>query len=109
VRGITAFGGQSGACAGGPRSVASGAQRPIVSFRKLPNGLVRQASLCGGNDARAVIARLDAAYGDIVRSGEVIAHEILKDDANVGAHREQVVLAQIMPVEQNAAARGRVS
>jgi hypothetical protein len=54
----------------------------------------------------SAITRIDPLR---VRSGEVIAHEILKDDANVGAHREQVVLAQIMPVEQNAAARGRVS
>jgi hypothetical protein len=42
----------------------------IVSFGKLPNDLVRQAALGGDNDARAVIARLDAAYGDIVGSGE---------------------------------------
>lgn len=31
VRGMTAFAGQSGACVGGPRSVASGAQPPKCS------------------------------------------------------------------------------
>ena len=75
----------------------------IVSLGKLANDLVRQAALGGGDDARAVIARLDAADGDIVGGGEVIADEILEDDADIGADREQVVLAQIMAVEQDAA------
>ena len=73
---------------------------PCGSFA---DDLVRQAALGGGDDARAVVARLDAADGDVVRGGEVIAHEILEDDADIGANREQVVLAQIVPVEQDAA------
>src|SRR5450755_2298818 len=75
----------------------------IVSFRELPDELIGEAALGGGDNARTVVARLDASYRDIVGGGEVVADEILKDDANVGAHGEQVVLAKIVPVEQDAA------
>ncbi len=34
---------------------------------------------------------------------KLIAHEVLEDDADVGAQREQVVFAQVVPVEQDAA------
>ena len=43
---------------------------------------------CGGGlDARAVVARLDAADGDVLGRGQVVAHEVLEDDADVGAQR----------------------
>ena len=61
-----------------------------------------------GLDALAVVARLDAADGDVVGRGEVIADEVLEDDADVGAQRDQVVLAQVVAVEQDAALVGVV-
>ena len=57
----------------------------------------------GVDDARAIVARLDAADGDVVGGGQVIAHEVLEDDADVGAQREEVVFAQVVAVEQDAA------
>ena len=80
----------------------------VVAIGKLAYDLVHQAARGGANDAHTVIACLEAADGDVVGSGEVIAHKILKDDADVGAHLEQVVLAQVVPVEQNAAFVGIV-
>ncbi len=54
------------------------------------------------------LARLDAADRDVVGGGEVVAHEILEDDADVRAEREEVVLAQVVAVEQDAALVGVV-
>ena len=64
--------------------------------------------LRGGDDARAVVARLDPAHGDVVRRRQVIAHEVLEDDADVRAQRDEVVLAQVVAVEQDAALVGVV-
>ena len=50
-----------------------------------------------------VVARVDPADSDVLRGGQVVAHEVLEDDADVRAKREEVVLAQIVAVEQDAA------
>jgi hypothetical protein len=80
----------------------------IVSPEKLPDDLVRQAAPGGGNDPRAIAAGLDASYGDIVGRGQVSADEVPKDEPDLGAKGEQVVFAEIVPVEQDAALVGIV-
>ena len=55
-----------------------------------------------------VVARLDAADGDIVAGAEIVAHEILEDHAHAAAQRVEVVVAQVVAVEQDAALVGVV-
>ena len=46
-----------------------------------------------------LIERTDA---DVLVEAQVIAYEVLENDANRSAHRLEVVVAQIDPIEQNA-------
>ena len=39
---------------------------------------------------------------DVVGSAEIVADEILEDDAHVSAQRTEIVLAQIVAIEQDA-------
>ena len=61
-----------------------------------------------GFDTGAIVARLDAPHGDVLRRGQVIAHEVLEDDPDVRAQRGEVVLPQIVPVEEDPALVGVV-
>src|SRR5258708_5394617 len=56
----------------------------------------------------AVGSRLDQAHSDVVRRGEMEAHEVLEDHADVAAQLDEVVLAQVVAVEQDAARVGIV-
>ncbi len=80
----------------------------VVAARKRVDHFVGEASLRGLDDARTIVARLDASDRDVVGGSQVIAHEVLEDDADVGAQREQVVLAQVVAVEQDASLVGIV-
>ena len=54
-------------------------------------------------DPFLVVAGGDASERDIVARGEVVAHEILEDDAHAAAQLFDVVFAEVMAVEQDAA------
>ncbi len=43
------------------------------------------------------------AHRDILRRSKVVAHEVLKNDADIAAQYTQVVFAQIHAIEQDAA------
>ena len=70
--------------------------------------LVGLAAARGPLDARLVVARRDAADGDVVAGAEIVAHEILEDDAHAAAQLVEVVVAQVVAVEQDAALVGVV-
>ena len=79
-----------------------------VAFRQPVDDLVGVAMVRRPFDALLVVARLDAADGDVVAGGEIVAHEILEDDTHVGAQLFDVVFAKIAAVEQDAAFVGVV-
>ncbi len=45
----------------------------------------------------------DAAHCDVFARGHFVAHEVLKDDADLGVQIGQVVFAQVDAIEQNLA------
>ena len=51
----------------------------------------------------AIVARRDPADRDVVAGAEVVADEILEDDAHVAAQRVEIVFAQVVAIEQDAA------
>ena len=55
------------------------------------------------HDARTIFARLDASDRDVLGSRECVAHEVLEDHADVRAQLLEIVFAQIMAIEQDAA------
>ena len=78
---------------------ASGRSRPAAGRSPRRPGCVLAARSMRARSSRAV----DAADGDIVAGAEVVAHEILEDDADAAAQFVEVVVAQIVAVEQDAA------
>ena len=54
-------------------------------------------------DARTILARLDAADRDVLGGRERVAHEVLEDHADVRAQLAEIVFAQVMAIEQDAA------
>ena len=80
----------------------------VVAGGQLRDDLVGQARVGGGLDARAVVAGLDAPHRDVLGRGQVVAHEVLEDDADVRAQRGEVVLAQVVAVEEDPALVGVV-
>src|SRR5690349_6467126 len=64
------------------------------------------AVLRGERDALAVVARLDPPDRDVLSRRQMEALEVLEDHADVGAQLEQVVLAQVVAVERDAALVG---
>ena len=65
--------------------------------------LVGLAALRRALDARPIVARGDLADRDIVAGAEIVADEILEDDAHVAAQRVEIVFAQVVAIEQDAA------
>ena len=57
----------------------------VVAFGKFRDDLVGQRTLRRDDDALAVGACLDAADGDVLGGGEVVADEVLEDHPNVVA------------------------
>src|SRR4029078_11477145 len=56
-----------------------------------------------GLDPRAVVTRVDPSDGDVLGRGQVVADEVLEDDPDVGEQLVEVVLAQVVSVEEDAA------
>ena len=80
----------------------------VVAVRQPPDDAVGEAPLRRGGDPRAIESRIDAADGDVLARGQVVAHEILEDDADVPAQRLEVVVAQIVAVQHHVALVGIV-
>ena len=74
-----------------------------VAFRQAADDLVGVAPAGRPRDPFAVVARRDASERDIVAGGEVVAHEILEDHAHAAAQLFDVVFAEVVAVEQDAA------
>ena len=64
---------------------------------------VGQRAARGVADAGAVVHRVDLADADVLARGQVVAHEVLEDHADVRAQVVQVVVAQVAAIEQDAA------
>ncbi len=80
------------------------AERSDRSARASGDDLVGQAAAGGIGDAFAVLTRLDPADRDILRRREVVAHEVLEDDADIAAQLvERRSRCKSMAVEQDAA------
>ena len=77
-------------------------------MRQAADHFVGLAASGGTRDALAVVARLDPADRDIVAGRQVVAHEILEDDAHAAAQIIEPVVAQVVAVEQDAALVGVV-
>ena len=59
-------------------------------------------------DASPIVARGDLADRDIVAGAEIVADEILENDAQVATQRFEIVFAQVMAIEQDSALDGIV-
>src|SRR5215211_5705178 len=55
----------------------------------------------GSSRMRSCAPRIDAPHGDVLRGREVVAHEVLEDDADVLAQLREVVVAQVVAVEED--------
>ncbi len=75
----------------------------VVARRQALDHLVGEAAPRRFADALAIVAGLDPADGDVLAGGQVVAHEVLEDDADVAAQRGEVVIAQVAAVEQDPA------
>src|SRR5690242_4979059 len=80
----------------------------IVAVGQFPDHLVGEAAPRRLHDPQTVVARLDAADRDVLAGRQMIADEILEDDADVRPQRTQIVFAQVASVEQDAAFVGIV-
>src|SRR5262249_14306407 len=79
------------------------AQHLLVTAVEFFNDNMRHAFLGSIDDVFEVVAVLDAADGDVVASGHVVAHEILEDDSDLAGEVLQVVLSKVDSIEKNAA------
>ena len=61
------------------------AERLLVLHRQAVDHRRGEALLGGGDDARLVGDRLDAADADVLAGGEAVVDEVLEDDADVRA------------------------
>jgi hypothetical protein len=70
----------------------------LITSGKLGDHLIRLAARRRPLDARAVLPRFDPSHRDVVGGAEIVADEILEDDAHVSAQRTEIVLAQIVAI-----------
>ena len=80
----------------------------LVARRQRFDHLGGHRALRRGADAAVIVHRIDLADADVLGRGEVIAHEILEDHADVGAQIFEVIVAQVAAVEQDATLVGFV-
>ena len=80
----------------------------VVAVRQCRDHFIGERAPRRFFDALAVVHRVDLADADVLRRGEVVAHEVLEDHADVRAQVVEVVVAQIAAVEQDAAFVGVV-
>jgi hypothetical protein len=77
----------------------------LITSGKLGYYLVRLAARRRPLDARAVVPRFDPSHRDVVGGAEIVADEILEDDAHVSAQRTEIVLSQIVATPRTARTR----
>ena len=80
----------------------------VVAAGQARDHLVGLAAVGGPRDAFVVGARRDPADRDIVAGRQVVADEVLEDDAHAAAQFVEPVVAQVASVEQDAALVGVV-
>ena len=73
----------------------------IVAARQPGHDLIGEAPLGRSPDAGLIVRRRDAAQADVLARGDVKAHEVLEDHADPASQVHEVVVAQVMPVEQD--------
>ncbi len=65
----------------------------------------RHAALGGLLPARLVVEPADVAGADVLADEELVAHEVLEDDADPPPQRFRIPLAQVEAVEHDAPRR----
>src|SRR5207244_4006858 len=63
---------------------------------------VGQAAACRLTHSCLVVQRLHLAHPDVLLQDEIVAHEVLENHADVLAQADQVIVAQVDTVEQDA-------
>src|SRR5207249_1436054 len=76
-------------------SVKPAPEHLFIFTVELCDHFVGHSLLCGQAKQGQIFYFLDAPYGDVFPGGHFIAHEVLKDDANVTIQVLQIVLAQV--------------
>ena len=75
------------------------AERLVVAQRQAFDHAVGEAAPGGAGDAGGVLTLVDAPDGDVLRGGEIEAHEILEDHADSGAQVVEVVIGERPAIE----------
>src|SRR2546422_7463576 len=78
-------------------------QHVIVTLFEPERDRIGEAATRRRAHSLLVVQRLDLAHPDVLLEDEIVADEVLEDDADVPAQAAQVVVAQIDAVEQDAA------
>ena len=89
-------------------ALEAAAQHLVVAALQLCDHAGGQALLGRVFDFFRRVRNFDAAHGDVFARRHFVAHEVLKDDADLGVQVGQVVLAQIDAIEQDLAFGGIV-
>ena len=82
-------------------SIEPPSQHLVVLAGKSGNHVIRKALLCGLLQQLQMIQVLDTPNRNVFTCRHLVAHEVLKNDANLMIKVFQVILVQIDTIEQN--------
>src|SRR5258708_24975562 len=84
------------------------AQHLLVGPGQAADDILGHALACGDPQQVEIVDLLDAANRDVLAGGHFVAHEVLKDNADLPMQIFEVVLAKIESIEQDLSISGIV-